>query len=499
MTIPDFPSRASRIRQLGSASFLSFAPIVTKQERSKWVEYSNQMKPIVYQEGLDFEDADIPNITNAFDLIEYSYPDIFELEEDTIPWKHRPAAGDGPYLTYWQSVPLTPWYFVFTNYDIASSETQRNAVAASNTTRLPTIEYIVYQNPFNPEHTIVENQIFQPIFDRVYDGPDSKHEFSQNNPNPPKVVGFLWMVLDSNTYLKNILPETGADGIYVVLHSKCAAGGGFTFTYEINGMDAINVGIGDLHDPAYDHLEISSDFVSFGDANADKEGGNGDDGVCIPHLTVSLYPSKKLEDTFHTRDRYLYTAGAVAIFAFTTLIFCMYDMSVKRRQNIVMARLIQEDKLLSNMFPEAIRERLYANNNGGRHQDDSNRGSGHGHGGDPFDLDNDDNMEGAPLADLVSFVRCVVANGWEMRKIYPYLIFVAFLANEQFPAVTVVFIGTFEIFPQYLGGTSTMMMTPLINFNRLLSAQCGQALVMPRPMTHNGLRVMELPTDLVLK
>ena len=157
------------------------------------------------------------------------------------------------------------------------------------------------------------------------------------------------MVLSWGQYFQNLLPK-GADGTVLVLDSSC----GFTATYEINGLEATFIGQSDEHDRKYNDMEVSEPFFSFGD-----EQENLLDGVCVDQLTLRLYPSDTLKDSTTTNRPAIYTAVVAGIFAFTALAFVLYDFLVGQRQEKVMARVMTQEKIVANLFPQSIRDRLY--------------------------------------------------------------------------------------------------------------------------------------------
>jgi Adenylate and Guanylate cyclase catalytic domain len=55
----------------------------------------------------------------------------------------------------------------------------------------------------------------------------------------------------------------------------------------------------------------------------------------------------------------LYAAATSAIFLFTSLVFLFYDMMVRRRQIKVMASAKRTNNIVSSLFPQNVRERLY--------------------------------------------------------------------------------------------------------------------------------------------
>lgn len=186
----------------------------------------------------------------------------------------------------------------------------------------------------------ITSQVLQPIFQDVF--PDSQAEKRE-------IKAFLWMTLEWDDFFINILPEN-ANGTRLVMESSC----GFSATYEINGLTADFIGLGNLHDPKYNDWEIVSDFFSLQGA-----GTNISQEVCEDKLTLRMYPTDTLKDSTTTNKPIYYAAAVAGIFLFTSAIFVIYDLAVGRRQQKVMARIITQDKIVSNLFPPTIRDRLY--------------------------------------------------------------------------------------------------------------------------------------------
>ena len=179
--------------------------------------------------------------------------------------------------------------------------------------------------------------------------------------------------------------------IFVYLENTCSPDEGLT--YRINGPEVIPLGFGDTHEREYDPLVISEQFIQTNyDANLIP------DGVCPTGLKFYFYPSSDLENSFKTNRAIHFTAFIVAVFAFTSLIFILYDFFVRRRQNIVMQRVIRQDKIMANVFPSNIRDRMLLDD--GRHNDNSDT-----------DLLDDNNIFGsAPLAELYPSATIVFAD-----------------------------------------------------------------------------------------
>jgi hypothetical protein len=208
-----------------------------------------------------------------------------------------------------------------------------------------------------------------------------------------KMVGVVLVTFQWERYFQNILSDDVA-GIILVLSSACSSD---VFTFEINGGDVLPLGPGDLHDTRYDDMLFSTPFANFVVDPATLV----DSDRCLSELTMSIYPSKTFEESFYTWNSVIFAGGVVAIFAFTTVVFSVYDMSVRRRQSIVMDRIIRQDKIVSNLFPAAIRDRMYAGNDDagktpeGLELDD--------------DLDSPDIFGAAPMAELYPDVTVIFA------------------------------------------------------------------------------------------
>jgi hypothetical protein len=148
-------------------------------------------------------------------------------------------------------------------------------------------------------------------------------------------------------------------------------------------------------------LEITSKFAKL---EIDESIGLPED-LKVPTLSMSIYATDKLRDTFKTNNAYYYTAGVIAIFVFTTAVFVLFDWSVRQQQAKVMERVICQDKIVSNLFPKQIRDRLYGlddseGNNSTRKKAKIDSNTGFPVVLDPADFENPDMFNVPPIADL---------------------------------------------------------------------------------------------------
>jgi hypothetical protein len=363
-------------------------PIVYEEDVEGWLNYSLVTSPTMYADIVEFEEI---KYTTAEILANSTPPYIFGLNTATL--STYVEEGAGPFSPTWQQWPLLPIGVPSTNLNLISLTRLRINFWSSFATKLSSIEFanaLVGDFITGDVEFVLGSQLQEPIFETIYNGKRNREEL--------KMVGMLFLSLDWPSFFKDLLPE-GVKGITLVLSSSCSPD---VFSYEIDGNNVIPVGPEDLHDPVYDEMKVTSQFVSF---EYDESSIPGD--ICISELSLSLYPSEEFEESFYTNEATYFTLGVIAIFAFTSLVFCVYDISVKRRQAKVMARVIRQDKIVSNMFPTAIRDRLYAN----KEAADNDKGDPGGLDIDG-DLDNPELFGGAPLEQnctpmLLSFLPIV--------------------------------------------------------------------------------------------
>jgi Adenylate and Guanylate cyclase catalytic domain len=155
--------------------------------------------------------------------------------------------------------------------------------------------------------------------------------------------------------LQDILPD-GTNGILVVFENACAN----QFTYEINGANVRYLGAGDHHSDKYNHMAIRKKLHELA-LNSERKsmytGAPLNPEYCP--FTIVVYPSKTVESAHKTKNPVIFTIVAVLIFAFTSLIFYLYDLTVERRQKTVMQSAVHSSAIVSSLFPSAVRDRLY--------------------------------------------------------------------------------------------------------------------------------------------
>ena len=121
---------------------------------------------------------------------------------------------------------------------------------------------------------------------------------------------------------------------------------GHDFTYLIEGNRATFLGSGDHHDTKYDDLAQSSPFAHFASVDGDEDDFGDDD--CA--YTITVYPSDELREYYISRRPIAYTAVVVIVLVSTMLVFAIFDFTVRRRQEKVMAAAKRTDAIVASVI-----------------------------------------------------------------------------------------------------------------------------------------------------
>eukprot|EP00980_Cylindrotheca_fusiformis_P017709 scaffold5563_cov94-Cylindrotheca_fusiformis.AAC.2 len=379
-----------------------FFSIVQPEERDIFNEFAMQAVPKWYQESVEVEETEM----TATEFWQKTNPFIhfYDPENNSQP---DPSPGESDFIPLLQLYPLRlhPGYAIMpTLSDIAQSPGSGALVNMSRSIRKPVLGFTMVN--VGTDAATPGSLIIQPIYDTVHSSAEDR-----------KVVAFAGIRLRWLDYFKNVLTD-GEFGVTVVLKSSCPNLSTFdkhddgsassVLTYRIDGQNAELLGISDLHNPKYDDMESTDVFV---DLNIDQS--EVPEGTCIPTLTLHVYPSGDLEESFQTYHAIEYTGVVAASFIFTSLVFLLYDYFVRRRQAKVMERIMRQDEIVANVFPTAIRNRLYQSQ---ERQGKAHRGKHAEHGDLKTGFEAPEFEEGpyisgsAPMADLFPNVSVVFAD-----------------------------------------------------------------------------------------
>ena len=78
---------------------------------------------------------------------------------------------------------------------------------------------------------------------------------------------------------------------------------------------------------------------------------------------MSIYPTQDLEDEYVTARPWYFFGMVLGVFAFTAIIIYLYDSRVERNYQDTYKKAKQAGAIVSSIFPEAVRRRLYQDDN----------------------------------------------------------------------------------------------------------------------------------------
>ena len=205
------------------------------------------------------------------------------------------------------------------------------------------------------------------------------------------IVGAIATVFTLGPQIKGL--PTHINGMTIVVETNTEQ----QFTYNLDGGGVAQlIGTGDLHDTKYDNMVLEKPFnlqsyQVYDDDEREagcarrvqaedlKDGqplppgaeqligegplpGFGIDADEVDPLVVyniKIYPSKVFEDQYMTRNPAIYALVIAVIFLVTSVTFLLYDCLVEKRQKVVMKTAVKSTKIVNNLFPSQVRDRLF--------------------------------------------------------------------------------------------------------------------------------------------
>ena len=340
VTMPNFAVRIAKIRSLSKATYIGQYQYVTEEQRRLWQNYSIEHAGWVEQ-SITIQKEDSTYRGKIID--QYNLSDTIYGNYGDIPY------GQGSYLPTWQAAPVIPRYPPF-NWDgyqyppLVSAlpelfEKRRVVIGAVSNLPDPnnpgSAAAVAAQNDWlkdflAPGDIVTEptSDINYPVFNTAAD-----HVEIRSDPNA-KPVGIFSVTFFWRDLLTGLLP-LGANGVIAVFENGCNQ----TFTYQIDGPQAVYLGPEDKHDPTFDFLEKQSHFQDLR-ASALKQSENVYTGLELTNVscpyTLRLYPSATFRSSYYSKNPVIFAVASTFIFLFTSAVFLLYDCLVERRQRKVM-------------------------------------------------------------------------------------------------------------------------------------------------------------------
>lgn len=167
--------------------------------------------------------------------------------------------------------------------------------------------------------------------------------FDTNDPETRTPVALMTIIVHWRQYFRHILPKS-IKGITVVLANSCDG----PYTFQLDGSEAVGIGMGDHHDSEFDEWEKGSAFTT----NLIEDGTLSKLEMstlgCV--YTVKAYPTNQFKNEYITRSPVVITVAIIGVFLFAAFMFVFYDRLVERRQKLVLAKATQSTGKLKTSF-----------------------------------------------------------------------------------------------------------------------------------------------------
>jgi class 3 adenylate cyclase len=373
VTISDFETRCANTRVLSGSPGVHYFPVVTDETRKGWEAYQIANRDQNYDVAFASEtklmkqqDTELGHPVNR-QLQQTSTPNINdEISNIAANLSMVPApVGSGPYLPIWQMSPVLPFKTLLNlnmlmhpiNFGSYNEVLRTGKAAVGAVTNLKGGNVgdsdVVWQTMVSMgqyRYDIAE-YLTDPVSFFGYPIFDS---FDKANRT---VVGVLATSMYWNQYFKNILPGDTI-GIVCVLRNNRNQ----TFSYRIDGTATHYLGEGDLHDSQYNSLGQSSSMASYLEkiqSPETKSYTSVDLSTEYCNYELSIYPSQEYKAVHVTRTPMLMTLAIACVFLFSSFIFVMYTIAVRRRQEVVMSRAVASSSIVSSLFPSQVRDQIY--------------------------------------------------------------------------------------------------------------------------------------------
>lgn len=218
-----------------------------------------------------------------------------------------------------------------------------------------------YVDPaFNAAEPI--SDIYYPVFESskdsvlVYEegekGGDASSGYDQNGN---KLVALMADTFYWSDVIRDVLPVY-SNGLVVVFENECNP----TFTYQINGKDAVFLGRGDKHDSRYDKYMLHSkirDLPEFQSLSKTYTGVPIDEDFCP--FNVKIYPSRAYEREFKVASPTLVTVLAILVFGSLSVLVVYSQKLNELRQQRLMETAAKRKAMVVNLFPQSVHDRLF--------------------------------------------------------------------------------------------------------------------------------------------
>ena len=356
IVLPDFVDRAEATRKLLShAGSLWFVPVV--HNLGPWESFSVENQDWL-QAGSHLVEKDKKGaletaMARRLEGGKGIHSHVFDFGGD--------VSGTGPFLPLWETSPVTSNLTQWVNVDLMAVGRlqgalqyvldRQNAVVASVFNMAPTQTHV-------PEHVTLDSLINTLLGSRTeYFGEPASPLIFPLLEND-EVVGLLVSMKYWRHTLEHKSPTRDMPVVAVVENECGQDSQKQIFTYEVRGNGTTYLGKGDLHSKEFHAMVMTTKLTT----EHQEEKVSLDGEYCSYKLSV--YPSKQMKEYFVTNAPMRKSILCFFVFLVAVAVFLLYDFLVEHRQKVVMEHALQSTAIVSSLFPEAVRERLFNEDEG---------------------------------------------------------------------------------------------------------------------------------------
>lgn len=360
--MPDWNEQAEGYKELLTSRSMGLVPFVTIEQRERWENFSVNSRDWIEQgyEWQTYIDAIcddqppdrqrrlLPRIlaTNASST-ELQYDNGYPTRIYTVdPKTSQPVPANGTLFApfYHFSPAIARDRHFFYNMDMLSDPIFGPLLQILIESKQVVIGPVVVPQPepskFRSSLAYPFSLMYYPVFDDAYN---------------QSIVAAVSLAFAWDSYFSDLLPSTLVD-LVIILDFGCNSS---SYTFLTGGSNTTFLGEGDDHDTLYDDWVLKYEF-----STVRVKSGAGLNVDYCPY-TVRLYPAGESLANDSNGGRISVTAftiAVLAVFAFTSCIFLLYDQLVERRHNVVLSTAKRHGQFVSSLFPSGIRERVVDEN-----------------------------------------------------------------------------------------------------------------------------------------
>lgn len=348
VVLPDFAQHAAAV---SSAASLMILPVVEASGLSDWEAFSVAQQGWLQEEESDtkvsshFEDA---TTTANLAIVRRLQNESSGIADHVFDFDGA-VTGPGPFLPLWETFPVTNNLTTWVNMDLLAVKRMEAALKHAMEGKQPVVGGVLN---FAPDSTSEPEPIQLDLLLKAIMGPHTAYYAEPVSPvilplqdNDQNVVALLVAMQYWRHSMEHVL-SPASQGVVAVIENKC----GQAFTYNVHGGNTTYMGKGDMHEKEFAGMKKTTALDKI------------DTDYCAYSLNV--YPSALMKQHYVNNAPTMKTFMCFLIFLAAAGIFLTYDLLVERRQQVVMEHALQSTAIVSSLFPEAVRERLFNEDEG---------------------------------------------------------------------------------------------------------------------------------------